>query len=184
MKKLAIKKSTLAALIVVLLVAAAFGTTLGIVLKNNAQNRQNYEQAKIRICKDGVLIGEYTYDELAELTSPVIFQANFKPKGEDALQKSYSGILLRDLLLALGVDIESYQEVQLMAADGYPGVYTIQQVMEEDNVYIANMVEGELFPSGIDASGKIDDGGPYVAIRAKDAFSQFRVKMLVEINIV
>lgn len=77
--------------------------------------------------------------------------------------------------------------MRFTASDGMQKVYAIQDVTEEDNVFVANKVNGEFFNKGIDSLAYTkpqEDGGPYVVIRAKDSVSQNRVKLLVEICVI
>lgn len=175
-------KKALIATIIIALLLIAFAILLPIYLKSNEENREIYEEQKIRILNNDVLVGEYTLEEIMELSPAVEFQAIFKPNNALPIEKTYTGIYLKDLLVALDIDLVLTNSVQFKAMDGVQKIYTANDVLEENNVYIAFKVEGQLIKEGI---GKVsgDDGGPFVVIKAKDTVSKDRVKLLTEINI-
>jgi hypothetical protein len=181
-----LKKTTKIALIIVIIITVAFGVLLGIYLNQNKENIEIYEEEKIRILENDILLGEYSFSELTAYSEEVDFDAIYKPSGKVALEKTYSGIYLKDLFVNLDIDLTDKTAVYFTASDGLQKVYAIADILEEGNVYIADKVEGEYFNDGIDAlaySKPQEDGGPYVVIKAKDEVSQDRVKLLVEINI-
>lgn len=179
-----LSKQMLIAIIIIAVLAIAFGALLTVYLINNKENQQTYEEQKIRILVGEQLIGEYTFEQLAELSAEKTFKAVYKPSGKAAISRDYSGIELKELLEALSIDLSDKQEVRFTASDGLQKIYSMQDVRQEDNVFIANKVNGQSFNKGIDwlaYTKPQEDGGPYVVIRAKDTVSQNRVKLLVEI---
>ncbi|MDD4315784.1 MAG: hypothetical protein PHC84_01335 [Clostridia bacterium] len=183
MKKI-LKKQTVIAIIIIATLAVAFGALLAVYLVENRENREIYEEQKIRVLVGERLLGEYTYDELSALSTEEEFRAVYKPSGKPAIERSYSGIALKKLLQAMQIDVSDMQYVSFKASDGRQMLYTAADVLEDGNVYIANKVEGEYFNKGIDPlayNKPQEDGGPYVVIKANDSVSQNRVKLLVEI---
>lgn len=184
MKKL--KQTTVIAIVIVIIIAIAFGILLSLYLKQNQENRETYIEEKIRILENDSFIGEYTFSELSEITPPEDFQAVYKPNGKLPMEKTYNGIYLKDLLISLDIDLSDKNTAIFTASDGLQKSYSINDILDNDNVYIANKVNGKPFNKGIDALAYTkpeEDGGPYVVIKAKDSISQNRVKLLVEINI-
>lgn len=186
MKKLS--RTSIIAIIIVFILIAAFASLLPVYLKSTSENRELYEDQKIRIQYKDELIGEYTFSELVMLSPSVEFEATFKPSSLPApIIRNYNGIFLKDLFSALDIDADSYSMVLFEAQDGLQKTYTKADILEEGNVYIANKVNGKPFNKGINSlslSDPQEDGGPYVVIKAKDSVSQNRVKLLVEINII
>lgn len=181
-----IKKSVLIAIIIVVLLVVAFSILLVFYLRENKQQRENFEQGKITIINDQTMLGSFDLNQLEQLCSAKTFQAVYKPSGRVALQKEYKGIELRELLEAMEVDIQNAKAVIFKASDGLQKTYNINDVMQQGNVFIAYMVEGKPFNNGILAqaySKPQEDGGPFVVIKAKDEVSQNRVKMLTEIAV-
>lgn len=182
-----LSRQALTAIIIVAVLAVAFGSLLTVYLIKNRENRETYEQQKIRVLVGEQLIGEYTFEQLSALSAEKTFEAVYKPSGKPAISRQYSGIELKELFAALSIDLTGKQGVRFTASDGMQKVYAIQDVTEEDNVFVANKVNGEFFNKGIDSLAYTkpqEDGGPYVVIRAKDSVSQNRVKLLVEICVI
>ncbi len=182
-----LSKQALTAIIIIAVLTIAFGALLTVYLIKNRDNREIYQEQKIRILVGEQLLGEYTFEELSELAAEKNFSAVYKPSGKKAISRQYSGIELRELFAALSIDLMDKQDVRFTASDGKQQIYRVQDVLAENNVFVARKVEGEYFNSGIDALAYTkpqEDGGPYVVIRAKDTVSQYRVKLLVEICVI
>ncbi|NCA67353.1 MAG: hypothetical protein EOM87_04745 [Clostridia bacterium] len=181
-----LSRINLIAIMIVAVCVIAFAVILPIYLKHNAENSEIYEEQKIRILLRGELIGEYTFDELAEYSPAVEFTAVYKPNNMLPQDKTYTGIFLHDLITAMELDTTGVTSVKFTAKDGMQKSYSISEVQEEGNVYIANTVSGLPFNNGINIfayTKEQEDGGPFVVIKAKDSVSQNRVKLLVEINL-
>lgn len=95
------------------------------------------------------------------------FKANLKTNGKDPIEYEYTGVLLKNLFQEAGISLEGKEAVILTAADGYATSIEVKKVLENDNVYVAYMREGE-------AIGTKEEGGkgPYQVIISKDQFSQ------------
>lgn len=187
MKTFLKKKSVIAAIAIVSILAVLFSVLLVIYLKDNQEPRNNYLNKEIKIISDNETIGEFSFEELEDYAESVDFEAVYKPNGKLPKEKNYTGIELKELLLNMGVDLENAESVLFKASDGLQKIYSIDDVMQDNNVYIANKVEGEPFNKGILPNSydkEQEDGGAFVVIKANDAFSQNRVKMLVEIEVV
>lgn len=176
-------KNALIALVILVVLALLFGVTLFFFMKDNEDNVQQYEKREIAITINGER-KVYTFEELTEISQPVDFKAIYKPSNKEPIEKTYTGIELKELLEKLGADLENMNQVTFTAKDGFQKVYRADDVRKEDNVYVAYLVNGKPFNEGIDAKAyekEQEDGGPYVVIKAEDQVSQNRVKMLVEI---
>lgn len=95
------------------------------------------------------------------------FKANLKTNGKDPIEYEYTGVLLKNVFKEAGISLEGKEAVILTAADGYAVSIEIKKVLQNDNVYVAYMREGE-------AIGTKEEGGkgPYQVIISKDQFSQ------------
>lgn len=162
-----------------------FGVLLFLQLQENKENKALYESSSVKI----IIAGEeheLSFEELSALSTPVGFDAVYKPSNKSPITKTYTGIELRAVLEALGCDLDSINQVVFTAQDGLQKVYRASDVIKENNVYITYLVNGEPFNKGIDPmaySKEQEDGGPYVIIKAEDQVSQNRVKLLVEISV-
>ena len=181
-----LSKQTIISIIIFAVFTVGFAILLPIYLKENADERQIYSDQKIRIIAYGEKIGEYTIEELIEYSPAVEFAATYKPSGKEPIERTYTGIYMKDLLTALEINLEEAASVLMTASDGMQKAYSLADVNAEGNVYIAYLVNGKPFNSGIDAFAYTkpeEDGGPYVVIKAHDIFSQNRVKLLTTIEI-
>lgn len=185
MKKIVMKKSTLIAVIIILVTAIAFAVALPLYLKSKEGLTENYIAEKIVFKNNGVSVGEYTVYELLEKCPSREFSAIYKPSGMSAKTNVYTGIPLKELLAALGISLSGKTGVRFTAFDGRQIFYSVGDVVQENNVYIAFKVNGKNFKRGIDTLNykNAEDGGPFVVIKAKDSISQNRVRMLVEVEI-
>jgi hypothetical protein len=91
---------------------------------------------------------------------------------------SYTGVELKSILIYCNIDLHDKSTVVLSAADGYSVAYSIDEVVLDNNVYIAYMEDGKLLGSR-DADGR----GPYEAIIVYDNFSNRRCKWLTKIEV-
>lgn len=180
------KKNKIAAIVIIGVLTIAFVIALVIFLESNKDNFDLYNDEKIKISMGDELIGEFTLQELLDQCPSIEFQAIYKPSGKAAIERDYTGIYLRDLLDSLGVNVDGAKGVRFVALDGLQQIYTINYILEEDNVYLTYLVGGKPFNKGINQmaySSPQEDGGPFVIIRARDDTSQHRVKLLTEIII-
>lgn len=60
----------------------------------------------------------------------------------DATFHKYTGILLRDLLEQKGIDLARFSGVTVTSADNYSVAFTSEELLGEDNVYLAITVDG------------------------------------------
>ena len=181
-----LSKNAKISIIIIAVLVVIFSISLTLFLLSNRENRNLYLQEKIKITAFGEKLGEYTLGELLEVSPAQEFEAVYKPNNMKPVKKTYTGIYLKDLVVGLDVDINRINHIKFAAGDGLQKIYGIQDVLEESNVYIAYLVNGKPFNTGILSfayNKPEEDGGPFVVIRAKDKVSQNRVKLLVEIII-
>lgn len=173
----------LIALVILVVFSILFGVMLFVFMNENKKNVEQYEKREIAITINGER-EVYTFEELMEISQPVDFKAIYKPSNKEPIEKTYTGIELRDLLEKLGADLENMKQITFTAKDGFQKVYRAEDVRKETNVFITHLVNGKPFNEGIDVMAyekEQEDGGPFVVIKAEDKVSQNRVKMLVEI---
>jgi len=93
-------------------------------------------------------------------------------------EHSFTGVLLKDVLEKMGINIDDYTMFTVKAIDGYTVAFENGEVKDDDNIYIAYKMDGKEL--GTKASG---GNGPYQVIVRKDQFSQRWCKFVVEINL-
>lgn len=106
------------------------------------------------------------------------FNAVLDTSDTDPSTHSYTGVELKDILIFFNIDLHGKSTVILSAADGYSVAYSIDEVMMDNNAYIAYMEDGKLLGSR-DADGR----GPYEAIIISDYFSNRRCKWITKIEV-
>lgn len=106
------------------------------------------------------------------------FTATLRSSDGGVRDHTYTGVRLRDLLEHHGLDVGGAEQVITRAADGYAVALTRDEVMDDDNVYIVYMIDGQPM-----ASREEGGSGPYQVIIRKDEFAQRWNKYLMEIEI-
>ena len=118
-----------------------------------------------------------TMRDLEEIDYGVV-DANYKTNLMPAVQKKYTGVSLKSIFEYYGVDYAGSKSVGFSAADGYVSAASMSRAIDGDNCFIVFEEAGK--PLGTMESGGV---GPYMAIFAKDLFSQRWCKYLIEIRI-
>jgi len=113
-----------------------------------------------------------------EQIGPRAIEANYKTNLMPAVRKKYTGVSLKSVFDHLGVDCGAARAVSFAAVDGYVSAAPISDALDEDNCFIVFEEDGK--PLGTRESGGT---GPYMAIFAKDRFSQRWCKYLLEITV-
>lgn len=106
------------------------------------------------------------------------FEAVLDTSTTDASLHKYTGVELKDVFSHFNIEIDDKKAVILTGVDGYSVAYSIDDVLEDSNIYIAYMEDGKYL-------GTRKDGGrgPYESIIASDQFSNRRCKWLIEIEV-
>ncbi len=134
-------------------------------------------EAKLYIEMHGERIATADFETVSGLPEHE-FEATMR-SSEGAVRDSvYTGVRLRDLLEYYDLPTDEVQQVITQAVDGYTVALNIDEVMQEDNVYIAYKIDGEPMASR-------EDGGvgPYQLIIREDEFGQRWNKYLMEIKL-
>ena len=180
------KKTSIIAIVIVVILAAAFGAGLWLLLEDNEQYQDLFENAEIKIKVNGEEVGVYDLEQLTELVPLTEFSAVYKPSGKLPIERIYEGFELKSVLGAVDIDVSAIKSVSFRASDGKIVSYTGTDIRKDKEVFIAIKYAGKEFISGIKGSGEFypeEDGGPFVVIKASAGFSQDRVRCLVEVSV-
>ncbi|WP_461204696.1 molybdopterin-dependent oxidoreductase [Clostridium sp. DL1XJH146] len=161
-------KKTIVSIVVALVVIIGVFAFLN---QDSVSEKKSLNNDAIFIVMDnGEEVQRFNMEEIRNL-GETNFKANLKTNGKDPVEYEYTGVLLKTLFEEAGVSIEEKDAVVMTAADGYATSVEMKKVMEDDNVYVAYMREGE-------SIGTKEDGGkgPYQIIISKDQFSQYWCK--------
>lgn len=164
------KKNNIIILTVIIALVGVLAVTYFINQDDIEYKQQLNQDAIFEVLYQGEVIATYNMLEIAEM-GEVTFTANSKSSGNDPVEYEYTGVLLKTIFEEAGLDPEGKTSVTVMAIDGYAAAITMDKFMDDDNVYLAYMRNGELLGT------KTDGGiGPYQLIISKDQFSQYWVK--------
>ena len=142
-------------------------------------NRQNIEgkaasqREAILFIRAGDFETQVDFETILELETAQ-FDEELRGGGQPAQAVNFTGVRLKDLLEKVGVETEGKTQVITKAADGYAVALSMEEVLEDDNVYLAYKM------NGVDLGKKEDGGtGPYRLIIRQDTFAQRWVKFLM-----
>ncbi len=129
------------------------------------------------IMEEGQKVREYTMSEIQAM-GETHFKANLKSSGQAAIEYTYQGVLMKTILENAGVNFEGKNAAIVTAVDGYVVSVGMDKLMDDENVYLAYMREGELI-------GTYEEGGrgPYMMIISKDQFSQYWCKYAYSVEL-
>ncbi len=162
-------------MIAVLVVILAIGLCLnsGIV----KENKETFENVELKIIDAGTEVGVISYDEIVALGAEE-FEAIYDTSKTEPVLETYKGVELKKILEHFGISMEGRSSVALTAVDNYAMAYSVEEVMEDGNVYVTFERNGEQI-KGRDE----DDAGPLVAIVKADQFSNRRCKWMISVEV-
>jgi len=171
------KKLLIIIIAIVAVLAIALGVTAYLNMGNVAEKKALQEKSIIVITSGDKKLAEANRDYIISLGEKE-FKANLKKSGKPPVEHSYTGVPMKNLFSKLEIDTANISTVVLKAIDGYSSALTLDEVMEDDNVYIVYRMDGKLL-------GNAENGGdgPYMALIRKDTYSQRWCKLLTEINL-
>ncbi len=166
--------------ILIITIAVLFLTATAAIILNrgNIEAQRELNNNAIFIIKEnGQEVAQFNMSEIQAI-GEIEFEATIRSSGRDPQDNTYTGVLLRNIFEHAGVSLENHSAIVVTAADGYASAVDIEKVLDDDNVYLAYIIDGELL-------GTREEGGvgPYQLIIRKDPFSQFWVKFAVSADI-
>jgi len=165
--------------VIISIVALAFAVmVLAFLNRDSIADRKALQESGNFIIIAGDRQYTVTMDDL-EAISPRAIDANYKTNLMPAVQKRYTGVSLKSVFDYLEVDYSAAKRVRFSAADGYVSAAPISDALNEENCFIVFEEAGK--PLGTRETGGF---GPYMAIFAKDRFSQRWCKYLLEVVVV
>lgn len=168
-------KSKIALAIIVL--AVIVGITGFINLKSVEVKKDLEENSRFVIKEKGKEIAVLDMNEIRSLGEEE-FSANLKKSGKEPIPFNYTGVLFKNILKKYNINLDNKSAIIFTAIDGYTVAVEIEKILEDDNVYLAYMREGE-------SLGNRENGGsgPYQMIISKDPFSQYWCKFAIEADV-
>jgi hypothetical protein len=177
MEKIKNKKLLIIIIAIMAVLTIALGVTAYLNMGNVADKKTLQEKAVIMIASGDKKLAQANMAYITGLGEEE-FKANLKKSGKSPVEHSYTGIPLKNLLSGLEINTAGVTTVVLKAIDGYSSALTLDEVLEEDNVYIVYKMDGKLLENAENGGD-----GPYMALIRKDTYSQRWCKLLTEINL-
>ena len=146
-------------------------------------NRKMVEDKSEALEKSEIIVKEgeeevtIKFDNIKEL-GETEFYATLDTSNAGPKEYSYTGVPLLNIFKELGIGIEDKKQVIVRGIDGYTVVFSPEEVMDEDNIYLAYKMKGKYLKSKEEGGS-----GPYQIIAKKDQFSQRWCKFVVEMEI-
>ncbi len=166
-------KITLAIIILALIV----GVTGFINLKSVEVKKDLEENSRFVIKEKGKEVATLDMKEVRSL-GETEFKANLKKSGKDPVRYNYTGVPFKNILMKYNINLDDKSAIVFTAIDGYTVAVEIEKILEDDNVYLVYMRDG-------DTLGNKENGGngPYQMIISKDPFSQYWCKFAIEADV-
>jgi len=163
-------------LIVVLVIVVGVFTYLN---TGNIEEKKQLEESKTIVVKfDGNEIGRVDMDFMKSAGEKE-FSAVMDTSDSGPEEHLYTGVLMKDVLTKMGIEIGDYKMFSVKAVDGYTVAFKTEEIQDDDNIYIVYKENGE------DLGTKSSGGkGPYQIIVRKDQFSTRWCKFVVEIELI
>ena len=130
------KRSLVFKILVTLLIATGIAAAIHL---------SGQEQIDCMVIEQEALRIEVTFDDLDKGA----FSGELTDGKGDTTAHQYTGILLRELLEAKGIDPTQLSGVTVTSADNYSVRFTAEEILEADRVYIAVTADGAAI-AGID----------------------------------
>lgn len=135
-----------------------------------------HENAQV-ILKEGDLEVVLNHENIINI-GQVHFTAILDTSTTDPEEHTYTGVPLKKVIEEAGLSLDKKEIVIIKGVDGYTVALSIEEVLDEENAFLAYAVDGKaLKPKNRGGSG------PYQLIVRKDQFSQRWCKFVVEIEV-
>lgn len=167
-------KKIIISLVVLTLVV---GITAYLNMQGLVNKKEMQQKALLSIKVDGEEVKSIDMEFIKGL-GEVEFNANLKTNGKAPINKSYKGVPLIKILEACEIDAAGKKQVIAKAIDGYISALSVDEVLDEENIYVVYKEDGEFL--GTKENG---GSGPYKVVISKDKFSQRWCKFLSEVEV-
>lgn len=162
--------------IVILAMAVAVGILAMVNRNQTLETAQAIGDTEVLVKLNGEKAGSFDLAFVQGMTK-ITFDDKIKENGKNAVAVAFGGVLLRDVLDEIGVDISGFSDVTYKARDGYASAGTVDEILNSDTVYIAYERNGEQIKA------KEQGGtGPMEVVIANQTFSLRNCKYLLEID--
>ncbi len=167
------KKSTKIIILVIVILAVAVGV-FAFLNAGDLTQKKELEMNSEFIITQGDVSHTITMEDMLAL-DPETFTGTKDTSTTGPEEIEYTGVEFKTICDSIEIDLSQSADVQFSALDGYSSSVSIDDVLEDGNVYIVFEEEGQ-------ALGTKSDGGsgPYMMIINSSQFSQSWCKFLEE----
>lgn len=148
---------------------------LGFFNRRNVKDKLEIHEKREIIIKSEERKYNLNLDEISELGEEE-FTADLKSSGKAAETHIYTGVPVKNIFKEKDLEVQKDKQIIVRSVDGYVVALESDEVLEEDNVYLAYKVDGEFLKAREEGGS-----GPYQLIIREDQFSQRWCKHVVEI---
>ncbi len=148
---------------------------LGFFNRRNVKDKLEIHEKREIIIKSEEREYNLNLDEISELGEEE-FTADLKSSGKAAETHIYTGVPVKNIFKEKDLEVQKDKQIIVRSVDGYVVALESDEVLEEDNVYLAYKVDGEFLKAREEGGS-----GPYQLIIREDQFSQRWCKHVVEI---
>lgn len=151
---------------------------IGVLAWANGRSVAELEPATLVVKVKGEEVGSITLEEIMELGSED-FSMVLRSSGSEPKENTYTGVALAEVLEAVQPGLVSAEsQVSVRAVDGYAVVYTGEEMLHPQHIYLVWLKDGK--PLGSKADG---GSGPLLVIPRQHEFGQFWCKFAVEVDL-
>ncbi|WKY47091.1 hypothetical protein Q5O24_12070 [Eubacteriaceae bacterium ES3] len=119
---------------------------------------------------------EWTIDEsIMNEAALVSFETTQGKSGEDPETNVHTGVLLKDILVQAGVDVDGITSIQCTSFDGFSKVYSKEDLDDSEKLFLTFEMDGELLT--------YEDQDCFYIVVKNESFKQNWTKYLMEIEI-
>mgnify|MGYP000164786053 CR=1 FL=1 len=159
--------------IFLIIILGVFGFMNRQYLKDKGYANENAEI----IIKEGDMEKVLNYETIKTL-GEVEFTATLDTSDTGPEEQTYTGVPLKNIIEEAGLLLEEGKIVVVRGIDGYTVALSSEEVLDEENVYLAYEINGKPLKSKSQGGS-----GPYQVIVRKDQFSQRWCKFVVEVEV-
>ena len=141
------------------------------------EKKEIQDKREIFVKVNGEIFTVLSIDKISDLGEET-FSANLKSSGKDPVKKQYTGIPIKNIFAKLEIPIEGKKTVLVKGIDGYTVALTINEVLQNENVYLVYKEDGDWMKLRQEGGR-----GPYQMIIRQAPHSQRWCKYVSEIEL-
>jgi hypothetical protein len=169
------KRWIIPAALAVLAIAVAVLATLN--KEDVSKTLEQMEKNQVVVKAGETELGRFDLDKVKSMKK-VAFNDQIKESGKSAVQAQFGGVILKDVLEEIGINVSRYKSVAYKAIDGYTTPGTVDEILKDDKVYVVYERDGQQTKS------KSEGGtGPLEIVISNEQFSLRNCKFLLEITL-